>query len=443
MTNVSNTSDFPRSSTSEKQTITTWSPAVQSMLDHPPAQLPYRLLAGGMIFCVAFGLWAYFGTVEEVSSARGQLVPQGEVYKVMPIQQGKVSDLLVKEGDLVRAGQVILKLDDQLDRNEIDRLEQTLIAAEDKLSQTQALVGQTHLEIQTRQAGFEADTLAHIAAMERVRTNADTTQLLTRQIQAEIVAHEERVQRLDSLKENGAISKEYLFDAEQSLLSRQQAMTQHQGDFQQQLSEIKRLDAEKIQKQAEGQRHVLEAQQRLQQLEVEMTQLNANIIETETRLQGAYTKLEHTTLAAPVDGTVLALNIANPDEVVQVGQPIAEVAPEGVPLVLSARVANRDAGFIQQGMTARIKFDAYPFQDYGVVEGTVVNIAPGTVKDEILGDVYELEIALLTTHVNTEKGTKQFKPGQTATVDISVRQRRIIDILIDPFKQLQKGGLNL
>ncbi len=445
MTNFSNAPDFPHKSISspDQATAATWSLAVQSTLDRPPAQLPYRLLAGGIGFCLAFGIWAYVGKVEEVSSARGKLVPQGEAYKVMPIQQGKVSDIFIKEGDLVKAGQVMLQLDDRLDQNEIERLEQVLKAAQKKLSQTQALVEQTHIEMQTRQAGVQADTLAHTAAIERVKSNVDTTQALIAQIQAEIVAHKDRIQRLNSLKENGAISKEYFFDAEQSLLVRQQTMTQQQGNLREQLSEIRRLGAEQTQKQAEGQRHILEIQQRLQQLKVEITQLKANIFETETQLQGARTKLAHSTLMAPVDGVVLALNIANPDEVVQAGQAIAEIAPEGAPLVLSAKLANRDAGFIQQGMAARIKFDAYPFQDYGVIDGSVEKVAPGTVKDDILGDVYELEIALSTNRLETEKGIKQFKPGQTATVDISIRQRRIIDILIDPFKQLQKGGLNL
>ncbi|MDV3349488.1 HlyD family efflux transporter periplasmic adaptor subunit [Leptothoe sp. LEGE 181152] len=444
MTNLSSITDTaPTSTSSPDSAITAWSPAVQSTLDRPPSQLPYRLLTGGITFCIAFGIWAYVGKIEEVSSARGQLIPQGEVYKVMPVKQGKVLDILVKEGEPVQAGQAILKLDDQLDRNEIERLEQALEAAQDKLSQTQALVAKTRLEIQTRQAGVQANSLTYTVAIEQAKSKATTTQALTTQIQTEITAHQERIQRLHSLQEHGAISQEYFFNAEQSLLSRQQAMTQYEGDLQGQLSEIKRLKAEQKHQQADGKRHVLEVQQRLQQLEVETTQLRANILEIKTQLRGAYAKLGHRTLEAPVDGVVLNVKIANPDEVVDAGQPIAEIAPKEAPLILFAKLANRDAGFVQAGMTARIKFDAYPFQDYGVVDGTVVTVAPDAVKDEKLGEVYEVEIALLSHYMETEKGPKNFKPGQTATVDISLRRRRVINILIDPFKQLNKGGINL
>ncbi|MEA5466588.1 HlyD family type I secretion periplasmic adaptor subunit [Leptothoe sp. PORK10 BA2] len=420
-----------------------WSTALQTTLDHPPAQLPYRLLAGGVVFFITFGLWAYVGKVEEVSSARGQLVPQGEVYTVMPVRQGKVSDILVQEGDRVEAGQVMFKLDDRLDRTEISQLEQALQAYQDQLRQTQELAEKTRLEIQTRQTSSEASTLAQTAAIDGAKTNVATAQSLINLMQGEITAHQERIQRLTSLKADGAISQEYVFDAEQALLARQQTMAQTHGDLQEELSAIRQLDAEQTQIQAEGQRYVLEARQSLQQLEVEITQLNASITQTETLLQKAYTQLNNTSLHAPVEGVVLALKIDNPNEVVQVGQAIAEVSPKGVPLVLSAKLANRDVGFVQEGMTARIKFDAYPYQDYGTVEGKVVTVAPDAIKDEALGEVYEVEIELLQNHLETEKGLKHFKPGQTATVDITIRQRRVIDILISPFKQLQKGGLNL
>ncbi|MEM9807423.1 MAG: biotin/lipoyl-binding protein, partial [Cyanobacteria bacterium P01_D01_bin.56] len=163
------------------ESVSVWSTALQNTLDHPPAQFPYRLLTGGILFCMAFSVWAYVGKVEEVGSARGQLVPQGEVYKVMPVQQGKVSDILVKEGDLVTTDQVILRLDNRLDLTEVSRLEQSLAAARNQLQQTQVLVGKTHLDIQTRQSGAQADTQAQIAAINRAESNVDTTQALIHQ----------------------------------------------------------------------------------------------------------------------------------------------------------------------------------------------------------------------------------------------------------------------
>jgi HlyD family secretion protein len=97
-------------------------------------------------------------------------------------------------------------------------------------------------------------------------------------------------------------------------------------------------------------------------------------------------------------------------------------------------------------MPVKLKFDAYPFQDYGIVEGRLSSISPDSkITQTAQGPVetFELEIAIARTYIQTQNKRIPLTPGQTATAEVVIRQRRLIDFILDPFKKLQKGGLEL
>jgi hemolysin D len=485
----------------ETSTATTqWSSSVQTLLDQPPATLPFRLIVGGMIFSVAFGAWAWFGQIEDVGKAQGQLVPQGKTYKVHPIEAGKVTAVAVKEGETVRQGQVLAELDTELAQKEVDRLQQLLSAYQTELGQKQSLLEQMGLSVQTRTAIASADLGAQRSAIAQAREKAATTRRLLaqlgtestayqerrtrlkpltstlqerlQQLRTEEAAHQQRLERLKTLGKEGAISQEYIFQAEQALRDTQQRITQSQlqeetstneqlfqaeqslrdrtsaittseGELASALEEVERSQSEFARKQAEGRNIKNEAEEQIQQLKVEITQLEAKIAETKNLLVSAQAKLQQRFLYAPVDGVVLSLNLQNTGEVVQPGQTLAEIAPQKVPLVLSAVLPNQEAGFVEKGMSVQVKFDAYPYQDYGIIPGKVVSISSDAKADERLGAVYRVEVALDRNYVTAQQEKIFFKAGQTATADIIIRRRRIADVLFDPLKQLQKGGINL
>ncbi|MGD1806644.1 HlyD family efflux transporter periplasmic adaptor subunit [Dapis sp. BLCC M126] len=590
-----------------------WSPFVQNLLDKPTAAFPRQLLLGGIAFCMAFGTWAWFGQVNEVGQARGELVPQGEAYKVHPVDMGKVANIPVKEGDTVKAGQVLLELETKLAGIEVKRLKQQQVAYEKELVQKQALLDRLRMEARSRDAVAKADMRTQSVAIAQAETNVETTRTmlsqlqsdaaeleqryitlkpladksqqllaqlqadvdasrkrrqqlrpiesktnklleqlktdvdasrkrrqqlaplsdktkqLIKQLKADVVEHQERVEALQPLVEEGAMSKERLFQAQQALRDRQHALvraqlseqtqaqeqlfaaeqalrdrenaiiraqlsdqtqaqeqlfaaeqtlrdrenaiiraqlseetqarerlftveqnlrdrqtqiTETEGKLEQALAEAQRLKAQFSQKQAEAQTTQLEMQQRIQQLEVELTQLQAKISENKNLLATAETKLKERFVYAPVSGVLLSLNITNSGEVVQPGQTIAEIGPEGAPLVLSAKLPNPEAGFIRAGMPVQLKFDAYPYQDYGLISGKVSSVSPDTQQDEQMGDVYQVEITLERNYVTENSQKISFKPGQTASADIIIRRRRIADILLDPIRQMKAEGIN-
>nr|MBA3923268.1 HlyD family secretion protein [Nostocaceae cyanobacterium] len=117
-------------------------------------------------------------------------------------------------------------------------------------------------------------------------------------------------------------------------------------------------------------------------------------------------------------------------------------AEHDAPLILIAFLPNREAGFVKIGMPVKIKLDAYPYQSYGIISGTVTAISPDAKTDEKLGPVYRVEVTLARNYVMENHQAVKFKAGQTATAEIIVRNRRIADMLIEPIKQLKKGGIN-
>jgi len=114
-----------------------------------------------------------------------------------------------------------------------------------------------------------------------------------------------------------------------------------------------------------------------------------------------------------------------------------------VPLVLSASLPNQEAGFVKTGMPVQVKLDAYPYQNYGIVSGKVTSISPDTKPDERLGAVYRVEVSLAQSYLTANHQNIKLKAGETATAEIIIRRRRIADLLLDPIRQLQNGGINL
>ncbi|MDJ0732803.1 MAG: HlyD family efflux transporter periplasmic adaptor subunit [Nostocaceae cyanobacterium] len=448
-----------------------WSTSLQTVLDQPPSSLPYKMLLGGMLFCSAFVTWASVGQINEVGKASGQLVPQGETYKVHPVTPGKIARILVKEGEAVKAGQVIAELDQEIALNDVARLQEERASYQKQLLQTEALIEKTRLEAQTRVKIAQAEVRGQEAVIEQVKAKMDsqkaaiaqiedrvaTSQMLMKELRTDAAAQQERLERLKSLVTEGALSRDQLFQAQRNLGDRQRTIIQQSGDIkqaltestrlqsdlQQVMAESQRMQAELARKQAEVSTVNLQAQQTIQRLEVEKIDLQAKLQQTEKLLAQAKTRLKQLTLTAPVDGFVLSLNLSNSGEVVQTGQTIAEIAPQGSPLVLSAILPDREAGFVEVGDSAQVKLDAYPFQDYGIISGKVTSISADAKPNERLGAVYRLEIVLDRNHVRANNQEIKFKAGQAASAEIIIRRRRIIDILLDPVKQLKESGVNL
>jgi hemolysin D len=477
-----------------------WSSELSNFLEEPPASLPVRIITGGVIFVLTFVMWAYFGQIEQVGKAQGKLVPFGRTYRVQPIETGKIVKVNIKEGEEVKQGQILAELDPELPQKEVDRLEESLKSYQIQLSQKQGLLERVKLESKTNSAMIAAESMAHTSSIALAKEKALTTQRLLQKQQTEMSGYQarkqsvaplsntaqealrgmerqvqssqERVNRLTSLSETGAISKEQVYQAEKELREAQQRViqaqlqeinnansqifeadkslqdieariTENRGNYASAIKDVERLQAEFAQKQAQGEKLQIESQQKIKQLEVEISQIEGQMTDARNQLLSAQAKLRYNYLRSPIDGVVSMFDVQNVGEVVQPGKTIAEVAPKDAPLVLSAKIPNREAGFIKKDMPVKVKLDAYPYQDYGVISGKVTSISADAKEDEKFGEIYNVEVELERNYVIDRQDRVAFKAGQTASADIIIRNRRVADVLLEPIEKMQKDGLNL
>ena len=117
-----------------------------------------------------------------------------------------------------------------------------------------------------------------------------------------------------------------------------------------------------------------------------------------------------------------------------------------MPLVLKATMPIAESGFVHKGLPVKLKFDAYPFQDYGIVAGHLNWISPDSkLQPTAKGVVDSLDLEITLNKDSLENAGKKIalSAGQSATAEVVIRQRRVIDFLLDPFKKLQTGGIKL
>ncbi len=142
-------------------------------------------------------------------------------------------------------------------------------------------------------------------------------------------------------------------------------------------------------------------------------------------------KERHTRLVAPVAGTVQQLAVHTVGDVVQTGERLMIVVPDGTTLEVEAMLPNKDNGFVHAGQSARIKVEAFPFTRYGLIEGTVRSVSNDAVAlDE--GLVFPVRIAVKRDTIMAHGRHMKLTPGMAVTAEIRTGDRRIIDYLLSP-----------
>jgi hemolysin D len=395
-----------------------WSSLTKELIDTLPRVWTRGLLYFLIVFVAIALPWATLAKVDETGSARGRLEPKGKTLKLDAPVAGTVAAIKVKEGQAVKAGQILLELESEISRTELQQSQAKLEGLVNRENLLELMKNQLQSEqlAQLNQVQQQLNSSQKISALEKYRL---------------AVAHKD-VQRHRNLWRKGAIALVKLEEIEGVKFERQRLLEQNQLDVQQARTEL------------EKQQSVYQRQ--LKELQSQISDVRSEIAQTQELIQSLQFQLRQRVLHAPTDGTIFQLSIQHPGAVLQPGQIIAQVAPAEAPLVFRAQMPSQESGFLRVGMPVKLKFDAYPFQDYGIVQGHLRWISPDSkVEETPQGKVetFELEIALEQTYIQTQNKRVALTPGQTATAEVIVRQRRLIDFVLDPFKKLQQGGIEL
>ena len=365
-----------------------------------------------------------------------------------------------------------------------------------QLEEKQAAVEQAQQNLETLQKSYNSQTQEKLATFEQAQQTLYQSKKSLEFAKVRVESDRSKFERYKQALEEGIISKDRFGEVEQALQESRRLRSSAQSDISQAELRLKeqqkhyqnfihqaKADIEQAQlrlkeqqsryqnfahqakadiEQAQlrlkeqqsayqsliqsGKLAVLKSQEQLKDLETQATTLQAEIAQSNNQIQGLKFQLEQRVLRSPVSGTIFQLPIQRAGAVLQPSQMVAEIAPEGTPFVLKAQMATRESGSLHTEMPVKIKFDAYPFQDYGVVQGRLTKIAPSSKVTENSGGqvaTYDLVINLNQTCIPSANRCIALTPGQTGTADVIVRQRRVIDFVLDPFKKLQKGGLDI
>lgn len=473
-----------------------WSDGTQAQLDSLPQVWTRGLLYFLVIFAAIVLPWAVLAKVDETGVARGRLEPRGATMRLDAPTAGTVAAVRVKEGQQVKKGQVLLELESDLLRADLQQGQTKLEGQKNRLVQLQQGRNQLLTALTTQEQQNQAQAAEKSAQLDQarqsLRANTTTTPFLVSEKLAQVNQAKQalnsaqtalimadhkvqtdlkEVQRYRLLWEQGAIAEIKLVEvrgiaaASQKLRSQAQAdialaqerLQEQQQSYQKlwQQSQSDRKQWEYKLREQEGNQQSLrragelalsKSQAQLKDLDGQIASLQTEIAQSQNQMRSLQLQIAQKVVRSPADGTIFQFPTTKPKAYLQAGQLVAQIAPQGSTLVLKAQIPNQNSGFLQVGMPVKLKFDAYPFQDYGVVPGHLRWKSPDSKKVESgqsQVEVFDLEISLEQTTIQAQNRRIVLTPGQTATAEVVVRQRRIIDFILDPFTQLQKGGLRL
>ncbi|NJL47603.1 MAG: HlyD family type I secretion periplasmic adaptor subunit [Leptolyngbyaceae cyanobacterium SM2_5_2] len=390
-----------------------------------------RILAGGI--CVLIGgaiTWAALSKVDEVATAPAEVIPSVRVQPVKALAGGLLKEIAVTEGQPVAAGDPLILLDPTLSEAEFQRLKQQVELTEANLARLEAeRTGNTQLGNPLQDQLLVSRRQEFAARREMVQAEANRQQGVVKAAEADLErlratlgVATTKAEGLSRLLVVGAVPRFDYLDAKNEVVSLQnQIVAQEQTIYQ----------AQQAYTAAQAEADLLVAD-RTTEILTQVEQQRKELESLRGQMAQAQEQRDRETLTASVDGTVYNVKIAEAGATVQSGEELLSILPAGASLVLEAKVLNRDVGFIQPGMAVKVKLETFPYQEFGLVQGTVDSISPNSVQEQEMGLVFPARIAIDSTFVTIHGQEIAITPGMTATAEIVTRQKTILQFLLDP-----------
>jgi HlyD family type I secretion membrane fusion protein len=405
---------------------------------HSPAAKWLALILSALV--IAAIAWSAFAKVDQVVTASGAVRPAGKVKIVNHPAGGRVSAVLVSEGQHVAPGQPLIEIDPETLQSEVDKRRsewQGLAMAAARLEAEAAghapsfpaELSTARPDLATAQiALYEARTTAFAA--ER-RSLDDVIQQREREVQsAESRAHQAAAS-LDILKrQEAAVAKlaDKGYFPQLRYLSLQRDVAEAEGALAE-ARESRSIAAAAL-AEATSRREALEHDSQAKIL-AELAQTTADRDRAVQTLAQAEAELRNRVIMVPAEGIVQDLAIAAPGQAVRPNEEILKIVPSGAPLIVDALVANADIGQIRLGQPARVKVLAYNYIRYGILEGTVQRISADAMPDDHGRLLYKVEIRPERNYLGAEPDSLPLAPGMATQVDLRIGERTILSYLTD------------
>ncbi|WP_427969833.1 HlyD family type I secretion periplasmic adaptor subunit [Altererythrobacter sp.] len=386
--------------------------------------------------------WASVAQTEEVTRGMGKVIPSSKAQLVQPAEPATVAEILVRGGQSVKKGQLLVRLDDAQASSELgqlktenERLEARAnrLAGEAAGSAVDCEIGSDCSEEQrlqqVRLAAARSRQNSLAAAVEQRRRDLSEAQSSVSTLQNSLRLSQDQVNMLTPLAERGIVPKTELITA-------QRDMVDTQGRLSAARQAVARSQAAVQQAQADLSAAQLEFRQ---QALNERSEINTRIAVNEQTIRGAEARKERNELRSPADGIVNDVQITTVGGFVNAGEKIMQIVPVGDKLLVEARIKPRDIAFIKVGDRAVVKVTAYDFATYGGLTGVVQQVSADSVYDEAEREAY-YTVLVETDKAFLTKGNQRLPivPGMICDVEIITGSKTILSYLMKPVTR----GLN-
>ncbi|MDR1935496.1 MAG: HlyD family type I secretion periplasmic adaptor subunit [Candidatus Accumulibacter sp.] len=432
-----------------------FAPGLLSIQESPPARLPRAVLYAVCLLFATLLLWALFGQLDIIASAEGRLVPQTYVKIVQPADAGIVEEILVREGQAVRAGQVLIRMDTRIAQADRNTLETELALRSLQLRRIEAELTATPLE---RLPTDTDDLFRKVEAQHRDRRQAfeDAEGQAREGLRKTRRDYESGKEILAKLREITPLLKaqsDAFTDMGQEGYVAQVTVREKQREYLEKARDL-RAQEEAVASLAAA---MAQAGKQLSQIASQYrSELQNERVEAEgqyRRLQQEQIKLEHKSglleLKASQAGIIKDLATHTIGAVVSPGTVVLTLVPENEPLVAEVMIRNDDVGFVYPRQEVKVKLAAYPFQKYGLLDGEVIHVGPDASESgsptsqepqETLERpppqlAYKALIALKSQVLEARGKTLKLVPGMQVIAEIHQGQRTVMEYLLSPVQK--------
>lgn len=410
------------------------------------------ILVSLFAFFFIFVLWASFATLDETARGEGQVVPAGDIQIIQNLEGGIVDAFMFKEGDMVKKGDVIMRLRDVGAQSDLGSNEAKYLGLLASVTRLQAEVdGKDVVEfpddlIKKAPQSVTEELNAFRANKEKLhgqimvldqqlsQRKQEVSELNTKanDLAAVIRLSQEEKRMTEPLVARGSAPK-------MELLQMERAIKEKQTELNAVRAAVPR-----------AQSAISEAEARIGEIKKSFiadvqTELAAKTIEMNTVKQtlGALEdKKDRTDIRSPVNGTIKDLKISTVGGVVKPGDPVAEIVPMDDNLLVEAKIRPSDIARLRPGLPAMVKITAYDFTIYGGLKGEVSDISADTIKNEKGEFFYRVKVITKENSLRRKDEVLPIIPGMIATVDIQTGKKTVMEYLMKPFLKTVENSMN-
>ncbi|MDO5544055.1 MAG: HlyD family type I secretion periplasmic adaptor subunit [Acinetobacter sp.] len=357
---------------------------------------------------LALLLWAWLFKLEEVSTGTGKVIPSSKEQIVQSLEGGILTQLHVREGEIVKQGQVLAQLDPTRFASNVGESESLLIAA-------QATAARLRAEVNNAPLAFPTEVLK-----EPKLVNEETALYWSRR---------------SNLEESVAGLKQTLNLVEQELAMTEPLVAKGAA------SEVEVLRLKREANNLRNQMSEVRNQYYVKARE-ELAKANTDIETQSQVLKGKSDTLNRAIFKSPVHGIVKEIDVMTLGGIVPQNGKLMTIVPLDEQLLVEARISPRDIAFIRPNQDALVKVSAYDYSIYGGLKGKVTVISPDTLRDEVKQDQFYYRVYIRTDSDKlSNKAGQAFEitPGMVATVDIKTGEKTVLDYLIKPFNKAKEA----